>query len=102
MIYCDITIESSNERVLVNEFHQFYCNFNNRRLTVGNSTLGLYLITEAASRLYLAESFAITQLIESQSVRAKILNPVLIFELEDSFEVDLYTDRFTLLAINET
>jgi hypothetical protein len=54
------------------------------------------LIREDGSELELAQSFQYSQVIETNSVKATLIDNQIISELDETFKIDINTDQGTL------
>ena len=64
--------------------------------------LRLLLIREDGSELELAQSFQYSQVIEPNSVKAMLINNMILSELDDTFQIGINTDQRTLQAIQRS
>ena len=64
--------------------------------------LKLLLIREDGSELELAQSFQYSQVIEPNSVKAMLINNMILSELDDTFQIGINTDQGTLQAIQRS
>lgn len=64
--------------------------------------LRLLLIREDGSELELAQSFQYSQVIEPNSVKAMLINNMILSELDDTFQIGINTDQGTLQAIQRS
>jgi hypothetical protein len=64
--------------------------------------LRLLLIREDGSELELAQSFQYSQVIEPNSVKAMLINNMILSELDDTFQIGINTDQGTLQAIHRS
>ena len=64
--------------------------------------LRLLLVREDGSELELAQSFQYSQVIEPNSVKAMLINNMILSELDDTFQIGINTDQGTLQAIQRS
>lgn len=78
----------------MNEFHQFYCDYNNSTLDPYSDDFRVALQQEDGTALVIADTTK--TVFQPQSIRAVLEKSDLIAELDDSFNITLKTDPLTL------